>query len=543
MEIQRYTRILNHRKMVVLLTAILTVAAVAFGSYRMAPIYSTSSLLRVAQPASAVVSYSDLGYGERLIETYVQVLKSRPFLEETGNRLGLGLPANDLAALIRVEAIPSTELIRISVNNRDPQQAAAIANALGDLLIEQGQKIYTGEGKDARQILLDQLAAVEAQLAEDRAKLALANNATPDSAAASSLAPKISAEEATYSMLLSQYENARVEAVLRANSVSVIEPAVAPALPSKPNVKLNLALAAATGLLGGLGLAFLFENLTPTIHSADELPALTNLELVGRIPDVPLRRRRRELFEAPPTEADIAPAVEAFHALGASILSLRSGTGPHTVLISSAEPGAGKSTVTTNLGAALARIGRQVIIVDGDQRHPNLHRIHGLPLAPGLVDAVLDRSVLQRCLRATRFPGLRVLTAGSPRADRTAFWHGTVLSEAVNQLIAQADVVIWDTPPILGAVDATLLAPLADLVLLVVTEDHTTTRQLNLAIGQLRQTGCEAPSIVYNKTKDRDYGYYYRSGSQTRSEKTGPRSGLQGIPVPAPQDVQRSLAG
>ena len=155
MEIQHYARILNHRKMVVLLTAILTVAVVAFGSYQMAPTYSASCLLRVAQPTSDVVSYSDLSYGQRLIETYVQVLKSRPFLEETSNRLGL--PANDLAGLIRVEAIPSTELIRISVNNRDPRQAAAIANTLGDLLIEQGQKIYTGEGKDARQILLDQL--------------------------------------------------------------------------------------------------------------------------------------------------------------------------------------------------------------------------------------------------------------------------------------------------------------------------------------------------------------------------------------------------
>ena len=527
MEIRHYARILNHRKMVVLLTAILTVAVVAFGSYRMTPIYSASCLLRVAQPASDVVSYSDLNYGQRLIETYVQVLKSRPFLEETSNRLVPGLPAADLAELVQVEAIPNTELIRISVDNRDPQQAAAIANTLGDLLIEQGQKIYTGEGKDARQILLDQLVVVEAQLAEDRADLALAQSATPNSAEASSLTPKIRAEEETYSMLLSQYEKARLEAVLRANSISVVEPAVAPTQPSKPNVKLNLVLAAAAGLLAGLGLAFVFENLTPTIHSADELPALTKLELVGRIPKLRLRHRFRERDGALAVGADSAPAIEAFHALGASILSRHSSTGPCTVLISSAEPGAGKSTMTANLGAVLAQIGRQVIIVDGDQRRPHLHRIYQLPLAPGLVDTGLDRSVLEWCLRDTRFSGLRVLTAGSPEADHTAFWHGTVLPEVVNQLIAQADVVIWDTPPILAAVDATLLAPLADLILLVVAEDQTTTRQLILAIEQLGQTGCEAPGIVYNKTKDSDYGYYYRSGSQARSEKTGRRSAQQ----------------
>jgi Mrp family chromosome partitioning ATPase len=155
--------------------------------------------------------------------------------------------------------------------------------------------------------------------------------------------------------------------------------------------------------------------------------------------------------------------------------------------------------VTANLGAALAQMGRQVIIVDGDQRHPSLHRIYDLPLAPGLVDTVVDPSVSQDCLHATRFSGLRVLTTGSPEADDAAFWHGAMLPEVVEQLTAQADIVIWDTSPILDSVQATLLAPLADLILLVVAEDQTTTRQLDLAIEQLRHTGCERPGIIYNE--------------------------------------------
>ena len=532
MELQRYWQILISRKWVVLLTTLATLVAVARGTATAVPIYTASSLLRVAQPTSDVVSYSDLNYGQRLIETYVQILKSCPFLTETSSRLVLGLPAEDLAELIGVEAIPGTELIRISANNHNPQQAALIVNILGDLLIEQGQKIYTGEGKDARQILLDQLAYVERQLAEDRAALAFGN-----SAEVSSLAPKIRAEEETYSMLLSQYEKARLEAVLRANSISIVESAVAPALPSKPNVKLNLVLAAVTGLLAGLGLAFLFESLTPTIHSAAELPALTELQLVGRIPRLQLRHRLPERDRTPPEGADSPFAIEAFHALGANILSRHSGPGPRTVLISSAEPGAGKSTVTVHLGAALAQIGQKVIIADGDQRHPCLHRMVHLPLAPGLVDAVLYPNVLQRCLHPTRVPGLRVLTAGSPDADHAAFWYGAMLPEAVNQLLTQADVVIWDTPPVLASVDATLLAPFADLVLLVVAEDQTTTRQLDLAIEQVRQTGCRALGIIYNKMKDSDFGYYYRSGSQTRPAKAEHRAAKQGAPTPVRQEI------
>jgi succinoglycan biosynthesis transport protein ExoP len=520
-ELRHYASILNHRKWLVLLTTILTMAVVAAGSYWMTPIYTASGLLRVAQPTSDVVSTSDLTYGTRLIQTYVQVLKSRPFLEETSNRLGLGLPADELADLIRVEAIPSTELIRISVNDRDPKQAAATANTLGDLLIEQGQKLYTGGGKDALQVLRDQLAAVETQLAEDRADHALAGSATPESAGASSLATKIRAEEETYSMLLSQYEKARLEAALRANSISVVEPAKVPELPSQPNVKKNLALAAAVGLLAGIALAFLSESLTPTIHSPDELPAITKVELVGRIPRLRLHRRFWERGRALEADAESAPQIEAFQALAAGVLSRHSSPRPRTVLVSSAEAGAGKSTVTAFLGAALARIGRQVILVDGDHRRPCLHRIYHLPGAPGLAEAVQDPTVLRKCLRTTPFPGLRVLTAGSPDADLTVFWHGAMLPEVANQLIAQADIVLWDTPPILISVEATLLAPLADLVLLVVAEDQTQSRQVKLATEQLRQIGCEAAGIVYNKTKESDYGYYYRPDSQRRPKKAG----------------------
>ena len=531
MEIQRYARILNQRKMVVLLTAVLTVVVVGFGSYQMTPIYTASGLLRVAQPTSGVVSYSDLNYGQRLIETYVQILKSRPFLEETKRRLALDLDTRDLAESVRIEALPNTELIRVSVDHRDPSQAAAIVNTLGDLLIEQGQKIYTGEGKDTRQILLDQLAAVESQLAADRAALAAANDATPGSTSASSLAAKIRAEEQTYAMLLSQYEQARVQAVLRANSISVVEPAKVPVSPSKPNVKRNLVLAAVIGLMAGVGLAFLFEGLVATIHSADELHALTQLDLVGRIPKLQVNGRLRARERSPAIAA--AAAIEAYHALGASILGRYSSTGPLTVIITSAEPGAGKSTIAANLGAALAQMGQQVIIVDGDQRNPCLHRVYHLPLAPGLVDSVLDRSVLQRCLHATPFPGLHALTSGSLSIDHAAFWHSAVLSEAVNQLTTQADIVIWDTPPLLATVDATLLAPLADLVLLVVAEDQTTVRQVNVAVEQLRKSATGALGIIYNKTKDSDYGYlYHYAGSKTRSRKAG--HGLPVLEAPIP---------
>ena len=445
-------------------------------------------------------------------------------MDETSKRLGLRLSAKSLAGLVQVDTLPNTELIRIRVNSGNPELSAAIANTLGELLIEQGQKVYTGEGKDVRQVLLDQLAAVDRQLSQDRINLALARDVTPESPEASNLAAKIRAEETTYSMLLSQYEKARLEAVLRANSISVIEPATVPVRPSKPDLKMNLALAGALGLICGIGLAFLAENLMPMIRSEAFLTHLTDLELLGRIPK---SRRRRNAHVRAVSVAHVdysASAVEPYLALGAGILR-RARPAPRTIVVSSAEPGAGKTTTAANLGVAFAQTGRRVLLVDGDQRRPAMHTVFDLPLAPGLADAVPDLDQLQKLPRLTRTPGLRVLTAGSAASDPLAFWKGDRLSEIVESLVGQADIVIWDTPPVLAAVDVKLLAPFADLFLLVVAEDQTTKPQLEMAIEQLHQVGCDTPGLVYNKTKDEGYShyrYYYRQRDPARAtDKTG----------------------
>ena len=130
MELSRYLDILNRRKWMILVTAVVTLVVVAVGTSRMTPIYSASAVARVAGVYGTTASYADLNYGERLRETYVFLLKSRPFLEAVAGRLGQGLGVADLAQAIKVESLPNTELIRVTVDNRDPRQAAAIANML-----------------------------------------------------------------------------------------------------------------------------------------------------------------------------------------------------------------------------------------------------------------------------------------------------------------------------------------------------------------------------------------------------------------------------
>ncbi len=385
---KRYVRIVKSRKWVVILTTIVTLAVVTLGTISMTPVYSASALVRVITGLAGSVTYTDLNYTERLIQTYVQLLRSRPFMEEVVMRVSLQISPDDVADAVKIEAVTNTELIRISAENASPQRAAAIANTLATLLVEQGQKLYSGEGRSARQILQDQVTILEDQLRQDRALLVSLSTSTPRSdknqeAAIQELTAKIDAEAQTYAMLLNQYDKARVDEAMRANSIGIVESAIAPGAPSKPNLKMNIALGALVGLMGGIGLAFLFENLSPLIHSRDDLEKATGVPMLGRIPEFEIRVGNWERAIVLNNGNAQSPAAEAFRVLGTSTLALIAKPQFKTILFSSAEPGVGKSTVVANLAVVMAEAGREVIVVDGDLRHPCIHQIFGIAMEPG----------------------------------------------------------------------------------------------------------------------------------------------------------------
>ncbi len=511
MEIRRYVLILKSRKWVVILTTLITILVVAWGSLSMTPVYSASTLVRVTTGLSGSVSYTDLNYSDRLIQTYLQLLKSRPFMEELTKRLDLQVRPETLVDAIKVEALADTELIKITVEDADASKAAAIAGTLGNLLVEQGQKLYSGQGKSAREILQEQMTVLEDQLRQDRALLASLSAATPSpdkpqGAAVQDLTTKIDAEEQTYAMLLNQYDKARVDEAMRANSISIVEPAIAPETPSKPNVKLNVLLGALVGLMAGIGLAFLLENLSPLIHSRDDLERAAGVPLLGRIPDFGIRTRSRERSILLENGDGQSPAAEAFRVLSASTMNLMSKAHLKTILFSSAGPGVGKSTVVANLAATIAETGRQVVVVDGDMRQPCLHQIFGIAMEPGLHDVLLDLGRLDLAVQPTQLKNVKAVAAGSAQSGVAEHLNVLVISKIMRQLAKDADIVLWDSPPVLAAADAALLAPLADGVVLIVDRTRTHREAVEAACQQLVDVKAKLLGIIVNRA-ERYSGY------------------------------------
>jgi uncharacterized protein involved in exopolysaccharide biosynthesis len=277
--VQRYLDVLVRQRWVIIGTTVVTCAVVTLGTFMTPATYTASTTLRVSQVHTGSIEYVDYMYAQRLMNTYVEILKSRPVLEETIQRLDLAVEPIDLLRQIKVEALPETELIRITCEERSPWRARDIANTLGALLVEQSQILYPGGSKSAREILEEQLEGIESDLEQDRASLeALISRVGATGPGVDTLRDTIALEEETYAMLLSQYEQARVDEAMRANSITVVEAAVEPEAPSSPNKGLNAVLGILVGLGGGAGLAFLLEDLHPAFGG----------------PGLPSLRRRRQ---------------------------------------------------------------------------------------------------------------------------------------------------------------------------------------------------------------------------------------------------------
>jgi capsular polysaccharide biosynthesis protein len=260
--VQTYLDILVRQRWVIIGTALVTVMVFTAGTFLVPPTYSASTTLRVAQAHSGSIDYVDYTYAERLMNTYVEILRSRPMLEEAIRRLGLEMTPQDLAAAVRAQVLADTELIRISAGDRNPWRARDIANTLAGLIVEQSQSLYSGGSKSGQEILQEQLEAIESDLAQDRERLReLTNTEDSSEARVEALEKRISLQEETYLMFLGEYDKARLDEAMRANSISVIEAAIAPENPSRPNKRLNILLGALVGIGGGIGLALVFDNL------------------------------------------------------------------------------------------------------------------------------------------------------------------------------------------------------------------------------------------------------------------------------------------
>jgi capsular exopolysaccharide synthesis family protein len=497
MEIRDYLDVLTRRKWVLILSIFITVAITAAGSLLMHPVYAATATVRIAAAADKTMDYSDYQYADRLMNTYARIVTSAPVLDEVMRKLGLSEPPE-----VKSEVIADTELISITAEDANPTLARDIANALAEELVARSRGLYTGDSKSATEILSEQLNQVQDEMERARSEYEKVLTQEPGNATkAEAFYRAIEVKQRIYAALLEQYEEARVGEVLRSKAITVVEPATPPEKPSKPDVKMNLLIGLAVGIIGGIGLAFLLDSLDTTLYTMAQVKSAAPLSILGQVPI-----GKHPLFQ--PVEETVPFATnghlalqEAYRRVRTNIFSANYDHSIKIILATSAEPGEGKSTVVANLAKSVAQTGRRVVVVDGDMRRPTLHTIFNVPNETGLSNVLQGKALLQEALQETSTPNVSILTSGTIPENPTELLASLQVSALIKQLTSDFSYVLLDTPAVLPVIDAAVLAPTADGVLLVVRQAQTRREAVQAALNQLAEVNARPLGIIVNGAK------------------------------------------
>ncbi|MDR3575096.1 MAG: polysaccharide biosynthesis tyrosine autokinase [Anaerolineaceae bacterium] len=499
MEIKKFFLILRRRKWVVITTVLVTMLLVVLGTWMMSPTYTATATLRIATAAASSYNYSDYMFADRLITTYINISTSRPLLDELNKQLGLSK-----APTINVQQIPNSELIQISVEDHNPNLAMRAANTLGSILISQGGEFFTGDGKTPADVLKVQVDKAEADLNQVQANYYARLSKNPNDTAGNQAAAKVvDLQQQLYFSLLTQYQQMIARVAIQSNIISFVETASFPVSPSKPNKMLNIVLGLIISLIGGIGLAFLFENVDTIIYSPEEINTIAHLRSLGRIP---ASERSEQLT---PTTDGKSPFSEAISRLRTNFLILIQDPPKRTLLVTSASRGEGKTVVASNLAFALAKAGKSVILIDCDLRIPSIHTIFNLENNIGLSDYLEGKAILGEIIQETGVKSLHVITAGQTTDDPALLLDSLRMKALIPGILTAYDIILFDAPAVLAVTDSIVLAPLVESVILVARLGITQKEKLSAALEQLNNVKAKIVGIVVNGDESSNHKSYY----------------------------------
>jgi len=309
------------------------------------------------------------------------------------------------------------------------------------------------------------------------------------------------------------------------NNINVVEHAIAPREPAGPQRLLGILLAAAIALVMGMCLAIFLEYLDNTVRSAADVERMLRLPVLTAIPAVGRRMRHRLLRGKARTEGgdtsrqDMlitrepnSTIAEAYKQLRTSILLSTAGHAPKTLLVTSGNPGEGKTTTAANLALSLAQTGARVLVLDADMRSPRIHTTFDIANVAGLSTA-LSRDVSEQDILALidlqDETGLHVMSAGPIPPNPAELLGSVQMKKLLQTLAANFDHIVIDSPPIANITDGVLLATLVDGVVLVVHGGHSSRELVQRARQLLRGVGARIFGVVLNNVKVHDAGYYY----------------------------------
>ena len=533
MDLRRQGQVIRSWLWLLIASLLLAGGAAYLVSTALPKVYESTVTLLVGQSSSSSTpNYNDLLASQRISQTYADLATTGTILGQVMSDAGLTLTIDDFRKRVTANAPASSTLVTVTVQDGDPARAARLANAIGNQLIAASDSVY-GKNSQVQDFIATQISAAQVQIQDTQAEIdrlaALPARTNAEDQQLLALRAQITTLRGAYAALLALPGSG-------ANAVTVVDPATPPLQPSSPRVLLNTLLAALVGLLLALGIAFTMEYLDDTVKSSEDVEDATGLATLGTVLKMKGEKGRSEVYRLATLLYPRGPAAEAYRTLRTNLEFASVDEPVRTLLVTSSIPSEGKTTTSGNLAVAFAQAGRRVILLDADLRKPGIHRLFDLPNVSGLTSLLrTDDVAIDDVAQATEEDRLRVVTTG-PLPPNPAELLGSRRMQAIlERLVAAADLVIVDSPPLQAVADAAILASVTDGTLLVIDAGRTRRAAAGRGREALAKAGARVLGAALTRLSQRgrgDYVYYDYYGVYGAEAKAKRGSSAGAKPVP-----------
>ncbi|MDH6186002.1 polysaccharide biosynthesis tyrosine autokinase [Polaromonas sp. CG_23.6] len=367
------------------------------------------------------------------------------------------------------------------------------------------------------QTLDAQIAAVSKEIADLTSKVKTLPNTEQDLLR---LTRDVRVNSELYLNLLTSSQQLRLVKEGKVGNVRVVDAPVVPERSIKPQRAQILAISGVLGLLLGMGLAFLRNSLRPGIKDPADIESATGLHVFATVPHSVEQDKLSKLIKGQAQGTHLLavthpedPGVESLRSLRTALQFAMLDARNNIVLFTGPTPGIGKSFTSANFAAVMGAGGKRVLLIDADMRKGHLHQFFGMKRGHGLSELITGTRALADVVHRAVVPNLDLITTGTMPPNPAELLMSTATLQLLQDLSAQYDLVLIDTPPVLAVSDTQVLAPHAGTVFLVARAEVTALGELQESTKRLGQIGVPVKGVVFNDldtSRQRYGGYGYK---------------------------------
>jgi non-specific protein-tyrosine kinase len=513
-----------------ILVTVVAAGAGYFVSQTQTPVYEATTTIMVSQFIQATeLTKEDILASEVLAQTYADMTRRQPVLQGTVDALSLSDLWPELKKRVRVQAVEGTQLLQIRVEASSPEEARAIADEITQQLILLSPTSSQNRDKEENhQLVRQRLERLLAKIEGGQQRLVTLEAAMTEPLLAGQV-QELQSEINTLESLIADWENNYTQLLIfvgsikSPNQLAVIEPAQAGSSPIRPRTQLNTLIAGSLGLLLALALVFLLEFLDESLKSQEDLNqylGLTTLGSIGRI------KGRRYVGKLIISQKPLSHIAETYRMIRTNIQFISAGQSIKSILITSSTVGEGKSTTATNLGVVMAKAGLRTIIVDADLRQPVLHKIFQVSNKKGLTELLRSsKPEIKDYVINSDVKNLQIITSGMLPSDPSELLGSPKMKQVLVSINELADIVIYDSAPVLSVTDATVLASRVDAVVLVIKAGKIKRSIAKQAMLMLQYVDANLLGGVLNQVAQKGRHPYY--AGQSKATERLPRPKVQ----------------